>query len=157
MEGNTSELQHNLMSNLMIVYEEDLKPRFQKIQKKYKDIKPYLTLTNICLAKAVYSIIISVFICLHISNHLHTWPYAIMFANSVITICIYSWLILGIILKSKDFMLPVEVSLAMAVTSYIAIIVVSYLTGAAIPFITRLDVILRMLGNVAELIIIKTR
>ena len=137
----------------MIVYEEDLKPRFQK---NYNDIKPYLTLTNICLAKAVYSIIISVFICLHISNHLHTWPYAIMFANSVITICIYSWLILGIILKSKDFMLPVEASLAMAVASYVAIIFVSYLTGAAVPFITRLDVILRMLGKGAELIIINT-
>merc|ERR550519_1159973 len=91
---------------LMIVYEEDLKPRFQK---NYNDIKPYLTLTNICLAKAVYSIIISVFICLHISNHLHTWPYAVMFANSVITICIYSLLILDIILKSMDFTMSLKI------------------------------------------------
>ena len=171
MEGSsTSEMSYQ--QKLIALYKEDINPALQNL---VKIVMPYLTFTNICLAKAIYSIIVSLFICIYCSNSLHTWPYAIMFANSVITGCIYSGLILGIILKSmdfmlslkikdfklslksEDFMLPVEVSLAMAVASYVAIIFVSYLTGAAIPFITRLGVILRMLGNVAELIMIKTR
>ena len=148
---STSTSEMSYQQKLIAVYKEDIKPVLQKISNQ---VVPYLTYTNICLAKAIYSIVVSLFICIYCSNSLHTWPYAIMFANSVITGYIYSGLILGIILKNDGFMLPVKTSLAMAAASYLAIIIYSYLTGVAVPFMVRLGVILKMIGNVVELMTI---
>ena len=160
MEGSsTSEMSYQ--QKLIGLCKEDINPALQNF---IKIVMPYLTFTNICLAKAIYYIIVSLFICIYCSNSLHTWPYAIMFANSVITCYIYSGLILGIILKNglifgiilknEGFMFPVKTSLAIAAASYLAIIIYSYLTGVAVPFMVRLGVILKMIGNVVELTII---